>query len=240
MLLLGTHTHSYQIHPQLSATGHWAALVEQLPTYKVLRSNAPHLQRAWRLLLIPSLQGIKLAIFQAQAFPANLKTREEQTLLIESEWTPCAEKLVLQMCCRFYTLSCERHKGIPNVSCCVGDLRTHLKSSEPLKNLKWIDFGPCHFTLQTFLFISLPRLMPRSLFGDPSRELLACRLTAFNFLDNMCVSFWDIKTDYCHRTTQGSWMYGTLEVKWETSSWTEDSLNFPHELVNFSFVMKEL
>lgn len=95
------------------------------------------------------------------------------------------------------------------------------------------------------IFLSLSRHMSGSLFGNPFHELLACRLTAFNFLNNIVASFWNImmkrlmeraKTDYCHWITQGAWMYCTLEGKWETSSWTEGSLNI---LMN-SFVIRKL
>lgn len=95
------------------------------------------------------------------------------------------------------------------------------------------------------LFLSLSRHMPGSLFGNALHELLACRLTAFNFLNNIVASFWNImkkrlmertKTDYCHWITQGAWMYCTLEIKWETSSWTEGSSNI---LMN-SFVIRKL
>ena len=64
-------------------------------------------------------------------------------------------------------------------------------------------------------------------------ELLVRRLTAFNFMNNVGVSFWDIMTkrltektltDYYHWITQEAWMYWTLKVKWENSLWPDEGL----------------
>lgn len=102
-------------------------------------------------------------------------------------------------------------------------------------------FWILHFTLQIFVACDYAICLAHCL-EIPST---VCRLTAFHFLNNIGVSFWDtmrrrlmgrIKMDYCLWITQGAWMYCTLEVKEETHLWTE----YSHELFNFSFVMREL
>lgn len=121
-----------------------------------------------------------------------------------------------------------------------GDLRTPPKTS--LKNRQWIDFGSYTWHYK-YLFVILTSIHAVCLAYCLEIPSMNCRLTAFNFWNNVGGSFWDImmkrlagrtKTDYFLWITQGaSYMYCTLEIM-------DGGLpQYSHELVNFSFVMRE-
>lgn len=184
------------------------------------------------------LQGIKLAIFQRQTFLTNLKAEEEQTILIEWKWTPYAQRTypadvlqvteLIKMYLRILPAALEVCICLPKYQSC------------PRTGSASILDPAFHITNICCLWLWYSSRSHAICLAHCLDELLVRRLTAFNLMNNIGVSFWDImtkrltektRTDYCHWITQGAWMSWTLEVKWGTSLWPDEGLYILMKLV---------
>lgn len=130
---------------------------------------------------------------------------------------------------------CEQHKSISNFSCCSGDFALHLwkyQSRSRTCSGPILDFA--HYKCLWIWYLSRSQaIRPSHCLDIYFHELHVCRLAAFNFPKNIVVSFWDIMIKRLRVNQYGllpfdytrSMACCTLEVKWETYSWTDGSLN---------------